>query len=93
MGVIGEFDAPGYHGTSITPHLNLYNSIPSGKDGGYVVPLGVLANPPFENGQDFSNSMFGPNIRSASQISATPSLARAAMSCPQTSPAGSWLGL
>ncbi|RYH42692.1 MAG: hypothetical protein EON54_17630 [Alcaligenaceae bacterium] len=73
MGVIGEFDAPGYPGTSITPHLNLYNSIPSGKDGGCVVPLGVLANPPFENGQDFSNSMFGPNIRSASQISATPS--------------------
>ena len=69
-GLVWGTDAAGYSGSTPIASLNLYAGVASGTQGGYAVPLGYLAQPTYDDCQDFANSMFGPGMRSEAQIAA-----------------------
>lgn len=72
---IGVNAAPGYlagaNATTFPGHdslaqLNLYRGVPT--QSGWVVPLGLLADPPRNNCQDFVNSLFTPALRNSAAV-------------------------
>ncbi|HXH14374.1 MAG TPA: hypothetical protein VNP04_32000 [Alphaproteobacteria bacterium] len=69
-GYVWGTDAATYAGHDVTTQLHLYQGVPANDFGGYAVPLGLLDAAPVNNCQDFANSMFGPNMRAASQVEA-----------------------
>ncbi|WP_116138352.1 hypothetical protein [Trinickia diaoshuihuensis] len=66
-GYIAGTDAATYSGHAATANVNLYRAVPA-TAGGFVVPLGLLAANAWNNCQDFANSMFGGNVRTANVI-------------------------
>jgi hypothetical protein len=66
-GHIAGTDAATYSGHAAVANVNLYRGVTTAA-GGVVVPLGLLAPNAWNNCQDFANSMFGSNIRTASVI-------------------------
>lgn len=66
-GYIAGADAATYSGHAAVANVNLYRGVAAGS-GGFVAPLGLLATNAWNNCQDFANSMFGGNIRTANTI-------------------------
>ncbi|HEY0201020.1 MAG TPA: hypothetical protein VGC24_04950 [Burkholderiaceae bacterium] len=57
---------PGHHSMA---HINLYQGVRNAGDA-WVVPLGLLDSAPWNNSQDFVNSLFAPNVRNTAPIHA-----------------------
>ncbi|PCE33065.1 hypothetical protein [Burkholderia ubonensis] len=68
-GYVSGADAATFPGHDSVANLNLYRGVPTAT-GAWVVPLAQLATPPANNCQDFANSMFGNNVRTAAAIRA-----------------------
>ncbi|QWP75390.1 hypothetical protein J5226_17420 [Lysobacter sp. K5869] len=65
-GWLAGADATTFPGHDSVANLNLYRGVASGS--GWVAPLGLLAQPPFDNSQDFANSLYGPGVRGVEAI-------------------------
>ncbi|WP_338847799.1 hypothetical protein V8J88_03465 [Massilia sp. W12] len=66
-GYISGANAPTFPGHDSVAYLNLYRAI-NANNMAWVVPLGLLQNPPRNNCQDFVNSLFGENTRSVNVV-------------------------
>ncbi|WP_321867821.1 hypothetical protein [Burkholderia cenocepacia] len=66
-GYVSGADAATFPGHDSVANLNLYRGVATA-NGAWVVPLAQLATPPANNCQDFANSMFGSNVRTAAAI-------------------------
>ncbi len=67
-GWLAGANARTFPGHDSVAELNLYRGVASGS--GWVAPLGLLADPPFDNSQDFANSLYGPGVRGVEAITA-----------------------
>ncbi|WP_431227107.1 hypothetical protein [Burkholderia contaminans] len=66
-GYVSGADAATFPGHDSVANLTLYRGVATA-NGAWVVPLAQLATPPANNCQDFANSMFGSNVRTAAAI-------------------------